>query len=132
MPVDLIIDYRCTEEGCEAYWQTVPVGAHEELGRIYPDEQQLDCEDCAQPMSPVDDSQPVLPASQNERSHVAQLSIAHKVLEQAAAGRDPIGDSDLYDEQPVSVNVIFTLGELRNAGLRLMPNYLSPEQRHDA
>lgn len=34
-----------------------------------------------------------------------------------------IGDSDLDDEQPVVVQVVTTLGELRDAGLRQAPGY---------
>lgn len=39
----------------------------------------------------------------------------------AASRRDEIGDSDLVEEQPVSVNVVLSLGDLRRAGVRYAP-----------
>lgn len=50
----------------------------------------------------------------------AKARIVDAVLE-AAGHRDVIGDSDLVDEQPVSVNVVVSLGDLRKAGLRYAP-----------
>jgi hypothetical protein len=49
--------------------------------------------------------------------------LGHKVLQIAAAQRDCIGDSDLDNEQPVSVTISTTLGLLRKAGLRYIPAY---------
>jgi hypothetical protein len=45
------------------------------------------------------------------------------VLEAAAKSRDGIGDSDLDDEQHVSVTISTTLGLLRKAGLRYVAGY---------
>jgi hypothetical protein len=50
----------------------------------------------------------------------ARARIVDAVLE-AAGRRDVIGDSDLDGEQPVSVNVVLSLGDLRRAGLRYAP-----------
>lgn len=50
----------------------------------------------------------------------ARKRIVAAVLE-AAGRRDEIGDSDLVDEQPVSVNVVVSLGDLRRGGMRYAP-----------
>lgn len=53
-------------------------------------------------------------------------TILEKVLATAAAERDGIGDSDLDDEQSVTVMLKTTLGELRAAGLGLIAGYREP------
>lgn len=58
-----------------------------------------------------------------ERQTAAIFALGEKVLATAAQGRHAIPDSDLYNEQPVSVRISTTLGQLRAAGLRSHPDY---------
>ena len=43
------------------------------------------------------------------------IAVMQKVLAAYGSQRDPINDSDLDNEQPISLTVYMTLGELRNA-----------------
>lgn len=45
----------------------------------------------------------------------AAVTVLQKVLAAYGSQRDPINDSDLDNEQPISLNVYMTLGELRMA-----------------
>jgi hypothetical protein len=56
----------------------------------------------------------------------ADVRLGQMVLEAAAKNRNGIGDSDLDDEQPVTVTVSTTLGLLRQAGLRYVAGYDEP------
>ena len=57
----------------------------------------------------------------------ADTLLGQMVLEAAAKSRDGIGDSDLDDEQPVSVTISTTLGLLRKGGLRYVAGYYPDE-----
>lgn len=48
------------------------------------------------------------------------MNALHKVLAAYGNQRDPINDSDLDDEQPISLSVHMTLGELRRARMAVI------------
>jgi hypothetical protein len=49
---------------------------------------------------------------------IETLNVAQRVLAAYGSQRDDINDSDLDDEQPLSLNVYLTLGDIRR--LRMM------------
>lgn len=54
------------------------------------------------------------------------VTVIQKVLAAYGSQRDDINDSDLDNEQPISLNVRLTLGEIRNARLAVIRAGIRP------